>query len=59
MEKICKILYNFEELSLLNKKTFNSVFVFWYSGRIEIEINTGFYVKMKSRGAITRQSMEI
>jgi len=34
-----KTLCNFKELPLLNKK------------RIENEINFGFYVKMKSRGA--------
>jgi len=29
-KKICKNLYNFDELSLLNKKTFfKSVFIFW------------------------------
>jgi len=49
---ICKNLYNFEGLSLLNKKTF--FFDILVGNKIENEINSGFFTKMKFRGVIKR-----
>jgi len=56
-KKICKNLYNFEKLSLLEQKDiFKFCFDMLVDNRMENDINSGFYVK--SRDVITRQSWQ-